>query len=104
MGNGEGGESGEDKKRILSGVCYFEIPPFCIPAGMVYLEGFVAYMKKRCFALLPTACTSFTGDFLPGGFFAKTSSPASPYSPPLGTGCGKGGKAVNAMVFFGSHS
>ena len=67
MGNGEAGEAGEDEKRILSGVCYFEIPPFCIPAGMVYLEGLVVYIKNGLCApvKLPALVRS---EFLPGGF------------------------------------
>ena len=27
-------------------MCCFEIPPFCIPAGMVYLKGFVVYIER----------------------------------------------------------
>ena len=72
-GNGEAGEAGEDKKRILSGVCCFEIPPFCISARMVYLKGFVVYIKSMGFcAPVKLPNPRFRRGFLPGGFPKNT--------------------------------
>ena len=85
-------------------VCYFEIHSFLHPYWNGLLEGFCSvYEKYGLFSLLPTAGSSFTWDSSQEGFPKHPHLPHHTPPPPV-TGCGKGGKAVNATVFFWPHS